>query len=78
MNLSDYDGVMMGTRLGPMVIPNSSESSSLYLVIAEKTSPEIQMPPQHPVSLAEGRGMPLSAQQVATIKDWIDQGAVNN
>lgn len=78
LNLSDYEGVMKGTRLGPMVVPNSSESSSLYLVIAQKTSPEIHMPPHHESALAEGRGAPLTDEQVATIKAWIDQGAQNN
>lgn len=78
LNLSDYEGVMQGTRLGPMVVPNSAESSSLYLVIAKETSKQIQMPPQHPSARAEGRGTPLSEQQVATIKAWIDQGALDN
>ena len=78
LNLADYDGLMQGTRYGPMVVPDNSESSSLYLVIAQKTSPEIRMPPQHEDAFAEGRGRPLSEKEIQTIKTWIDEGALNN
>lgn len=77
-SVSDYDDVMTGTRLGPVVIPGSPESSNLYRVIAEKTAPEIRMPPHHDVSWAEGRGKPLSDEQIDVIKRWIEQGAKNN
>lgn len=78
LNLADYDGLMQGTQYGPMVIANNSESSSLYLVIAQKTSPEIRMPPQHADALAEGRGRALSEKEIGIIKTWIDEGALNN
>lgn len=74
----DYASVMKGTRFGPVVVPGSSISSTLYLVIAGKTSPEIRMPPHHVESLAEGRGAQLSADQIETIARWIDQGAMDN
>lgn len=77
-SIADYDSVMRGTKFGPVVIPGSSISSNLYLVIAEKTAPEIQMPPHHPKSLPTGRGAPLSEGQIETIRAWIDQGAKNN
>jgi len=77
-SLGDYDGVMKGTNFGPVVIPNSSISSSLFLVIAHKTSPEIHMPPHHEDALAEGRGISLTEDQIEIIGVWIDQGAQNN
>jgi len=77
-SVSNYADVLEGTRLGPVVIPGSSESSNLYRVIAMKTAPEIRMPPHHDVSWAEGRGVPLSEEQIGIIKDWIDQGAKDN
>lgn len=77
-SLESYDGVMKGTKFGAVVVPNSSISSNLYRVIANKTDPAIQMPPQHETSLAEGRGYSLMEKQIATIADWIDQGAKNN
>jgi len=77
-SLDDYESVMKGTNFGPVVIANSSISSTLYLVIASKTSPEIHMPPHHDNSLAKGRGRPLSEDQIEMIQAWIDQGAQNN
>ena len=77
-SLVDYDNVMKGTKFGPVIIANSSISSTLYMVIASKTSPEIQMPPHHENSLAEGRGAPLTKHQIEVIGRWIDQGALNN
>ncbi|MGI9237304.1 MAG: c-type cytochrome domain-containing protein [Woeseiaceae bacterium] len=74
----DYAAVMKGTGFGPVVIPGSSISSTLYLVVAGKTSPEIRMPPHHEESLAEGRGESLNAEELETIAAWIDQGAKDN
>lgn len=74
----DYNSVMMGTKFGPVIIPGDSISSSLYLLISHKTDKKIQMPPHHNVSLAEGRGQPLTEQEITIIKNWIDQGALNN
>ncbi len=77
-SLQDYDSVMKGTKFGPVVIAKSSPSSALYLVVAHKTEPEIHMPPHHKDAWAEGRGTPLSDNQIEIIRTWIDQGAVNN
>ncbi len=77
-SVSDYASVMKGTALGPVVVPGSSMSSSLYLVIAGKTAPEIRMPPHHEESWAEGRGVPLSAAEIDMVEAWIDQGARDN
>ena len=77
-SLDSYDAVMKGTKFGPVVVAGSSESSSLYLVIAHKTAPEIHMPPHTDDALAEGRGVSLTDEQMETVKLWIDQGAENN
>lgn len=77
-SVHDYDSVMKGTSLGEVVVPGSSPSSTLYLVVAQKTAPEIHMPPHHEQALAEGRGAPLSEEDVGIIQAWIDQGARNN
>ena len=74
----NYEGVLKGTSFGAVVIPGSKMSSSLYLVVAGKTAPEIRMPPHNDESFAEGRGVMLSANQIETIGLWIDQGAKNN
>lgn len=77
-SVHDYQSVMTGTMYGSVVDPGSAISSSLYLLVAKKTAPEIQMPPHHEVSLAAGRRQPLSDEDVETIRMWIDQGAKDN
>ncbi len=77
-SVHNYDSIMKGTNFGKVVIPGSSISSTLYLLIAQQTAPEIQMPPHHREAWAEGRGTPLSESDVAIIAAWIDQGARNN
>ena len=76
--MTDYDGIMKGTKFGQVVVPGSRMSSSLYLVVAGKTAPEIRMPPHNDESFADGRGVMLSANVIETIGLWIDQGAKNN
>ena len=77
-SVRDYNSVMSGTKYGQVIVPGSSISSSLYLMIAEKTAPEIRMPPHHDESLAAGRGVPLTEDKIETIQLWIDQGAKDN
>lgn len=77
-SVHSYDSVMKGTSFGPVVVPGSSASSTLYMVIAGKTAPEIHMPPHHPEARAEGRGSHLSQDELDSIAAWIDQGAQNN
>jgi hypothetical protein len=76
--MTDFNGVMSGTRYGQVVVPGSRMSSALYLVVAGKTAPEIRMPPHTDEAFVEGRGEMLSAKMIETIGLWIDQGAKNN
>jgi hypothetical protein len=66
---ASYEGLMKGTKFGPVVDPGSAISSSLYLLVSGKTDASIQMP--------HGRAA-LSDEEVAAIEKWIDQGAKNN
>ncbi|QSX37960.1 c-type cytochrome domain-containing protein [Shewanella sedimentimangrovi] len=76
--LNSYSSMMAGTKMGPVVVPGSAASSTLYLVISHNVDPKIQMPPHHDDKMAQGQGEPLSMEQIDTIKLWIDQGAKNN
>ena len=67
--MDSYEAVMKGTKFGPVIVPNSSESSSLYLLVAGKADPSIQMP--------HGKAS-LSDEQITTIRLWIDKGAVKD
>jgi hypothetical protein len=68
-HVSSYEAVMKGTKFGPVVVPGDSTSSSLYRLIAGKVAKSIQMP--------HGKA-PLSSAEIATIAQWIDEGAKNN
>ncbi len=78
LGLKSYDDLMQGTRFGQVVVPGSPESSALYLTVAQKTAPEIHMPPHHDDKLPQGQGVPLRDDKVETIRLWIEQGAKNN
>jgi len=67
--MDSYDAVMKGTRFGPVIVPGSAESSSLYLLVSGKADPSIQMP--------HGK-VPLTGDQIKTIQLWIDKGAVKD
>jgi hypothetical protein len=77
-SVNDFDSVMSGTKFGPVVVPGNSISSVLYMVVAGKTAPEIQMPPHHQQSLSAERGEALSEDKIEIIQLWIDQGALDN
>ena len=76
--LITYDDLMQGTKFGQVVVPGDSESSTLYRLVGHKADPKIQMPPHHKDTVASKRMAPLSDDQIAVIKIWIDQGAKNN
>ena len=78
LSLQSYDSLMQGTKFGPVVVPGSAVSSTFYRVLTDQVDPKIHMPPIGEVSLAEGRGEPLSDVQISNIELWIDQGARNN
>lgn len=77
-NVKSYESLMKGTKLGTVIVPGKSVSSTLYRLINHKADPEIQMPPHHDVALSKEKLEPLTTKQIETIKIWIDQGAKNN
>ena len=77
-SVKTYNSVMKGTKYGPVVVPGSSTSSTLYRMVAHKVDPKIQMPPHHDEALAKGREDELTPRQIEIIEKWIDQGAKNN
>lgn len=68
LRTDSYDGLMKGTQFGPVVVPGSSVSSTLYILVAGKADPSIRMP--------HGKTA-LPDTDIATIAAWIDQGAKN-
>lgn len=64
LSLDSLENTLAGGKKGPDVVPGDSASSPLYLMVAGMA--EKRMPP---------KGEPLSDEQIATIKQWIDAGA---
>lgn len=69
LDLSNYDGVMKGTKFGKMVIPGDPESSNLMMLLDWRVAPEIRMP--------HGKKQ-LSSCDRNSIRTWIRQGAKDN
>jgi hypothetical protein len=67
--LSSYDDLLKGTRHGPVVKPGDAVSSTLVRLVEGKADETIRMP---------FHGAPLPAAKVAMIRDWVNQGAVDN
>ncbi len=68
-DLTSYDGLMKGTKLGPMVVPGDPLTSNLMVLIDGRSDKSIQMP--------HGKKK-LSQCDRDLIRRWIKQGAKNN
>ncbi len=69
LDLTSYDGLMKGTKFGPMVVPKQPDASTLIALIDGRASPKIRMPYGH-------KQLPLCLRQ--NIWTWIFEGAKNN
>jgi len=68
-DLSTYDGLMKGTKHGPMITAGDPVTSNLMVLIEGKADKSLQMP--------HGKKK-LSSCDRETIRKWIKQGAKNN
>lgn len=66
LRLDTASATLQGGSSGPAVVPGKSASSLLAQVVAGRSQGVERMPP---------KGPGLSANQVALLKAWIDQGA---
>jgi hypothetical protein len=69
LGLYSYDALMKGTKFGPIVIPGNSLTSVLNQVVEGRVDKSIQMP--------HGRTL-LNSDEVATLNNWVEQGAKDN
>jgi len=67
LDLTSYDGLMKGTKFGPMVIPGQPDSSNIIVLIDGKA--KLRMPYGH-------KALPSCLRD--NIYSWIFQGAKNN
>jgi hypothetical protein len=67
-SLTTREAALKGGENGVAIIPGDSAKSPLIHYVAQLV-PDMQMPPA-------GKGDPLTSQQVALLRAWIDQGVV--
>lgn len=69
LNLTTYQGVMKGTKYGPMIVPGDAENSNLMWLLDWRASPQLRMPHGK-------KQLPLGERNI--IRAWIQQGAKDN
>lgn len=69
LDLTTYQGVMKGTKYGPMIVPGDPENSNLMWLLDWRASPQLRMPHGK-------KQLPLPLRDI--IRTWISQGAKNN
>ncbi len=69
LDLSTYQGIMRGTKFGPMVVPGDPQSSNLMWLLDWRGAPETHMP------LGKKK---LSTCDRDLIRAWIREGAKDN
>ena len=62
--LDSYGALMKGGHTGPVIVPGKSAGSRLFQLVSGKATPAMPL-----------NGRPLTAEQLATIQQWIDGGA---
>jgi hypothetical protein len=68
--LGSYESLMKGTQYGPVVLPGDALTSVLVMLIEGRTDPALRMP--------HGDASKPSADDILTIRRWVEQGAKNN
>src|SRR5579863_7812646 len=63
LDLRTREGALKGGEKGAAIVPGKADESTLYRLVAGLEKPAMPM---------DGK---LSVEQIATIKDWINQGA---
>ena len=69
LNLTSYQGLMKGTRHGPIVVPGETLTSNLLVLVEGRADPKVRMPHNQ---------RPLLKEQVEILRKWVKQGAKDN
>ena len=67
--MDSYESLMKGSSFGPVINPGSAMTSSLYVLLTGKARLTVSMP--------HGKE-PLTANEIETIRAWIEGGALEN
>ena len=69
LSFESHSALLKGTNFGAVVIPGDSFASNLIVLVEGRAHSSIAMPHE---------GKKLSADEIATLTAWIDQGALDN
>ena len=69
LEMTSYASLMQGTRFGPIIEPGDVMNSVLIQLIEGRAHPSITMP--------HGRN-PLPDSEIAVLRAWVEQGALDN
>ena len=69
LDLRSYEGLMKGTKYGPVVVPRQAFASTLIAVIDGRTDPKLWMP--------HNRKRMTKCERLI-FRFWVNQGAKNN
>lgn len=70
LKLNNYEAVMKGTKFGPIIKAGDSISSTLVILVEGRADASINMP--------HGKRPPISKQHAQQLRQWINEGALNN
>lgn len=70
LDLTSYDGLIKGTKFGPVVVPGDTQTSNLIVLLDGRADKSIQMP--------HGSKKKLSTCDRDVVRTWIHEGAKNN
>ncbi len=70
LDMSSYQNLMKGTKFGPIIKAGDSASSTLVILVEGRADPSLKMP--------HGERDSLTTGQIQKIRQWIDQGALQN
>jgi len=68
--LDSYAGLMKGTRFGKVVVPGNPQDSVMNMLAEGRADPSISMP--------HGDQRGLYKEELATLRSWVLQGALDN
>lgn len=71
LDLTSYEGLMKGTKYGPVVIPGDSEAST-FTKLLTGTNKGLKMP------MGLNASGTLDRQYILIMRKWVAQGAKNN
>jgi mono/diheme cytochrome c family protein len=69
LDLTSYQGLMKGTKYGPIVNPGDPLTSNLMVLVEGRAHAKVRMP--------HGQ-RPLLKQQIEILRLWVRQGALDN